>query len=67
MYSVVFAGFSAEALRDRILDANCRILITANQGCRGGKIVHLKKIADEAVSQCPNVSVSFNLVHDYFH
>jgi acetyl-CoA synthetase len=54
--SVVFAGFSADALRDRILDADCRLVITADQGKRGGKVIHLKKIADEAVAQCPNVS-----------
>jgi acetyl-CoA synthetase len=57
VHSVVFAGFSSEALRSRILDANCKILITADQGKRGGKTIHLKKIADEALMECPMVKV----------
>ncbi len=59
IHSVVFAGFSADALRDRINDAQCRILLTADQGKRGGKAVHLKQIADEALRQCPSVEVSY--------
>lgn len=53
IHSVVFAGFSSEALRDRILDAKCKILITADQGKRGGKLINLKKIADDALLDCP--------------
>ena len=49
VHSVVFAGFSAESLRDRILDAGARVLITANEGLRGNKHVPLKTIADDAV------------------
>lgn len=56
MHSVVFGGFSPDALRDRILDSDCRVVITADQSVRGGKCVALKANADEAVSACPNVN-----------
>ena len=49
VHSVVFAGFSAESLRDRILDAGCRVVITANEGLRGGKNIPLKQTTDKAV------------------
>lgn len=55
VHSVVFGGFSPEALKDRILDADCRVVITADEGLRGGKRVPLKKNADTALAQCPNV------------
>ncbi|BCX82163.1 acetyl-CoA synthetase [Methylomarinovum caldicuralii] len=55
IHSVVFGGFSAEALRDRILDADCRLLITADEGLRGGKHVPLKANADQALRECPGV------------
>ncbi|KAG0017957.1 acetyl-CoA synthetase, partial [Entomortierella chlamydospora] len=55
VHSVVFAGFSAEALRDRVLDANSRVVITADQGKRGGKTIETKKIVDEALKACPKV------------
>ncbi|HEY5740523.1 MAG TPA: acetate--CoA ligase [Gammaproteobacteria bacterium] len=59
MHSVVFGGFSPDALRDRILDSDCQVVITADQSIRGGKKVPLKANADRAVSQCPNVSTVF--------
>jgi acetyl-CoA synthetase len=51
VHSVVFGGFSAESLRDRLLDCDARVLITADQGLRGGRAIELKRIADEAVAQ----------------
>src|SRR3990170_4525104 len=54
-HSVVFGGFSAEALRERIDDAGCRVLITADGGYRRGEVVPLKRSADEAVSSCPTI------------
>jgi acetyl-CoA synthetase len=50
IHSVVFAGFSAESLRGRILDSTCSILVTADEGVRGGRRVPLKRIADEALA-----------------
>jgi len=55
VHSVVFGGFSPEALKDRILDADCRVLITADEGVRGGKHIPLKVNADTALNACPNV------------
>ena len=49
VHSVVFGGFSAEALRDRIVDAHCRVVVTANEGLRGGKRVPLKRTVDRAI------------------
>ncbi|MEM8883396.1 MAG: acetate--CoA ligase [Planctomycetota bacterium] len=49
VHSVVFAGFSADSLRDRILDAECSMLITSDEGMRGGRAIALKKISDEAL------------------
>ncbi len=49
VHSVVFGGFSAEALRDRIVDARCKVVVTANEGLRGGKRVPLKKTVDRAI------------------
>ena len=56
IHSVVFGGFSAESLKDRIEDAEAKMLITADGGFRGGKIVELKKAADKALaSGCPSI------------
>ncbi|KAH8697655.1 hypothetical protein BGW36DRAFT_171922 [Talaromyces proteolyticus] len=55
VHSVVFAGFSSDSLRDRVLDANSKFVITSDEGKRGGKIIGTKKIVDEALKQCPDV------------
>ncbi len=78
VHSVVFGGFSPEAIKDRILDSDCQIVITADEGIRGGKSVPLKKNADKAVAHCPNVhtvlviqhtkgSVDWNDKHDVWY
>ncbi|MEA2520975.1 MAG: acetyl-CoA synthetase [Actinomycetota bacterium] len=54
-HSVVFGGFSAEALKDRIIDAQAKILITADGAWRRGSVVPLKASADEAVKDCPSI------------
>ena len=55
VHSVVFAGFSAESLSDRINDAGAKLVITANGGYRRGNILPLKKIVDEAVEASPSI------------
>ncbi len=55
IHSVVFGGFSAESLRDRINDAKARLLITADGGYRRGQIVALKQVADEAIAGTPSI------------
>jgi acetyl-CoA synthetase len=55
VHSVVFAGFSAKSLVDRITDAGCKIVITADGGFRGEKTINLKGIVDEALEKCPDV------------
>jgi acetyl-CoA synthetase len=59
VHSVVFGGFSSDALRDRILDSDCETLVATDAGYRGGKIVPLKKNADEALEECPGVKNVF--------
>lgn len=54
-HMVVFGGFAANSLRDRIQDCDAKVLITADGGFRGGKVIELKKIADEAVAECPTI------------
>lgn len=58
-HSVVFAGFSADALKDRILDCKCRYVITADEGVRGGRTIPLKATTDQALKSCPDVSTCF--------
>ncbi|MEQ9592395.1 MAG: acetate--CoA ligase, partial [Cyclobacteriaceae bacterium] len=55
VHSIVFAGFSSKSLIDRINDAGCKIVLTADGGFRGAKTIDLKGIVDEAVAQCPTV------------
>jgi acetyl-CoA synthetase len=54
-HSVVFGGFSAESLRDRINDAQCKLLVTADGGYRRGQIVYLKRVAHEALQSTPSM------------
>jgi acetyl-CoA synthetase len=56
IHTVVFGGFSAEALKTRLLDADCCLIITANEGVRGNKTVPLKHNLDIALEDCPHVS-----------
>ena len=55
VHSVVFGGFSAESLRDRINDAQARLLVTADGGYRRGGVVPLKRVADEALTETPSI------------
>jgi acetyl-CoA synthetase len=55
IHSVVFGGFSPDALRDRILDSDCQTVITADVGIRGGRHTPLKANTDKALEECPNV------------
>ncbi|MGM0634203.1 MAG: acetate--CoA ligase [Pseudomonadota bacterium] len=55
IHSVVFGGFSPESIKDRVLDSDCRTVITANEGIRGGKIIPLKDNVDKALQHCPDV------------
>jgi acetyl-CoA synthetase len=55
IHSIVFAGFSSNSLRDRIQDSGCKMLITADEGIRGGRVVPLKAEADAALYECPTV------------
>jgi acetyl-CoA synthetase len=55
IHSIIFGGFSPDSIATRINDCKSDYVITADEGVRGGKIIPLKKIADEAMMQCPNV------------
>ena len=55
IHSIIFGGFSPDSIAGRINDCKSDYIITADEGVRGGKIIPLKKIADEALVQCPNI------------
>ncbi len=59
VHSIVFGGFSPDALKDRILDSDCRVVVTADQGLRGSRPVPLKGNVDKALKFCPNVHTVF--------
>ncbi|MCP3680473.1 MAG: AMP-binding protein [Gammaproteobacteria bacterium] len=63
IHSVVFGGFSSQALRERILDADCATVITADEGVRGGKRVPLKANVDQALQGCANVTTVLVVKH----
>jgi acetyl-CoA synthetase len=63
IHSVVFGGFSPEALKDRILDSDCRVVITADEGLRGGKHIPLKNNVSAALEHCPNVHTCIVVKH----
>lgn len=56
VHSVVFAGFSADSLRDRVVDGKSKVVITTDEGKRGGKLIGTKRIVDEALKNCPDVT-----------
>jgi acetyl-CoA synthetase len=61
IHSVVFGGFSADSIKDRILDSDCRTVITADEGLRGGRHIPLKANVDRALQSCPNVHTTIVL------
>ena len=63
IHSIVFAGFSANSLSDRIIDAECNVVITSDGAYRGSKSIGLKSIVDEALLTCPSVKNTIVLKH----
>ena len=61
IHTVVFAGFSATALADRMNDCNCKIILTADGSFRGNKIINLKEVVDEAIEKCPQIKTAIVL------
>lgn len=55
IHSVIFAGFSSGSIKDRVNDAACKAFITCDEGLRGGKVINIKKLCDEALKDCPSV------------
>ncbi len=55
VHSIVFGGFSAEALKDRINDSDCKLVVCADEGYRGGKLIPIKATVDKAIEDCPCV------------
>ncbi|SHE20436.1 acetate--CoA ligase [methanotrophic endosymbiont of Bathymodiolus puteoserpentis (Logatchev)] len=55
VHSIVFGGFSAEALKDRVNDSDCKLVVCADEGYRGGKIIPIKATVDKAIASCPSI------------
>lgn len=67
IHSVVFGGFSPESLKDRIQDSGCEVVITADEGLRGGHTIPLKANVDQALTKCPTVNTVVVVKHTGHH
>jgi acetyl-CoA synthetase len=63
VHSIIFGGFSPDSIATRVNDCDSEYIVTADEGVRGGKIIPLKKIADEALEQCPNIKKCIVIKH----